>query len=266
VEIAVLDEADRMLDMGFLPDIRMIFNQLPQRRQTLLFSATLPAPVEALSLDFQREPQLIEVARQQPPASIEQVLYPVEKHLKTALLLHLLKQDESMGAVLVFTETRDETDILASKLRAGNVPVALMHGDKNQREREQALQKFRDHAVRVLVATNVAARGLDIEGITHIVNYDMPQSVDDYVHRIGRTARGDAAGHAYTFVAFADEGMVRRIESALERTLPRRRAEGFNYDVPTPSWAKPSAEELIEQLTRPTGIADRFRRMMGRRR
>ncbi len=142
-----------------------------------------------------------------------------------------------------------------------------MHGDRGQREREEALQQLRDKSARVLVATDVAARGLDIADISHIVNYDMPQSVDDYVHRIGRTARGDAAGEAYSLVTFADEGMAMRIESVLEMSIePRREVEDFDYDVPTPSWAKPSTDELVERLTRPKSLADRFRHMMGGRR
>nr|MBA3534334.1 ATP-dependent helicase [Ardenticatenales bacterium] len=188
----------------------------------------------------------------------------VERHLKTPLLVYLLQKDPSMNSVLVFTETKIEADVLARKLREADIRVGLMHGDRSQREREEALHSLRTGTVRALVATDVAARGLDINDISHVVNYDIPQTVDSYVHRIGRTARGDAEGKAYTLVSSADESMVKRIESALERKLPRTLAEGFDYDVPTPSWAKPSSDEIIEGLNQPKGLADRFRRMIRR--
>lgn len=266
VETVVLDEADRMLDMGFLPDVRKILNRVPGNRQTMMFSATMPQAVQSLSLDFQRDPVMIEVARQLPPSQIDQKLYPVERHLKIPLLEHLMKADIGMRSVMIFTETKAEADIVHRKLTELGFDPAIMHGDINQRERERALEQLRSGKVRMLVATNVAARGLDIQDVTHVINYEVPQTVDDYVHRIGRTARGEGTeGTAMTFMSSGDDGMIKRIESALERTLPRVYAEGFNYDVPTPSWAKPSADDIAESLTKPKNLAERFKHMMRRR-
>jgi ATP-dependent RNA helicase RhlE len=245
-----------MLDMGFLDEVRAILRKVPRERQTLLFGATLPPAIERLSKELQNDPTILEVARQKPPDAIEQVLFPVERHLKTPLLTYLLKNEEELESVLIFTETKRDSAIVARQLREAGFGVALMHGDRKQQEREDALERLKSGAVRILVATNVAARGLDIDDISHVVNYDMPNTVDEYVHRIGRTARAHAEGRAYSFISIEDQAIVARIESALERVLPRRLAEGFDYDVPTPSWAKPSADAVASALTRPKGRAD----------
>jgi len=264
VGIVVLDEADRMLDMGFLPDVREILRHVPDERQTLLFGATLPPPIESLSLQFQRDPVLVEVARRLPPDTIDQKLFPVGKHLKLPLLVHLLTNDPDLRRVLVFTERRSEADVVARRLQDAGLKVAVMHGDRSQRDRERSLRQLRSGEVQALVATNVAARGLDIEDVSHVVSYDVPQTVDEYVHRIGRTARADASGNAYTFIAPGDEWMVRRIESALERELPRVVVEDFDYDVPTPSWAQPSADDVARSLEKPSSAAEVSRRMRRR--
>jgi len=266
IQMLVLDEADRMLDMGFLPDVRTILRHLPAERQTLFFSATMPPEVESLSMEFQRQPLAVEIARRMPPAQIEQVLYPLEgRHLKVPLLVHLLRSDPEMTSVLVFTERKVDADVLARQLRQGGVKVALMHGDRRQSDRERALQALGTGAVRALVATDIAARGLDIADISHVVNYDCPDTVDEYVHRIGRTARAEAKGKAYTFVTLADEAIVARIEAALGRALPRAQAEGFDYDVPVPTWAKPSARDVMAMLDRDQSVVDRLRGLARRR-
>jgi ATP-dependent RNA helicase RhlE len=260
LQILVLDEADRMLDMGFFPDIQQIVRQTPRQRQTMLFSATIPPAISSLARQFQRDPVNIEIDMAQPPEAIQQALYPVPKHLKIQLLLAILEQME-INSMLVFTRTKQDADMVARQLRQARIDVACIHGDFRQRDRISALEGFRSGKHQVLVATNIAARGLDVEGISHVINYNVPEHPEDYVHRIGRTARAEAEGDAITLVTPDDEPLIYRIEHLLDRKIERKTLPGFDYDVPTPSWAKPSAEALMRRVTQSQSLADRWRSM-----
>jgi ATP-dependent RNA helicase RhlE len=225
-----------MLDMGFLPDITAIVQQLPKQRQTLMFSATLSKEIESLTHKFQQTPKLIQIGRRANPAeTVTQLIYEIPQHLKTTLLLHLL-QDPKMDMVLVFSRMKHNADRVARQLEQRGVRCATLHSNRSQSQRLRALKDFKDGVVRVLVATDIAARGIDVDGISHVVNYDFPMHPEDYVHRIGRTGRAHAVGDAISFVTSEDHGELRALERFIGRGIVRKKAEGFNYSQAAPAF------------------------------
>ena len=240
IQHLVLDEADRMLDMGFLPAIRDVVRQLPRRRQTLLFSATLSREIEAVTREFLQSPQSVEIGRRSNPAeTVAQSVYEVPRHLKPAMLQHLLR-DPALEMVLVFTQMKHGADRIARRLEQNGIRTATLHSNRSQNQRLRALSEFKAGVVRVLVATDIAARGIDVDGISHVVNFDFPPAPEDYVHRIGRTGRANAVGDAISLVSPDESNDLRALERFIHRTLPRKQLEGFDYSAAAPAFAADS--------------------------
>jgi len=247
VEILVLDEADRLLDMGFRPAIQQIVQKLPARRQTLLFSATFDGELELLAGQALRQPARFAVGTERPATTVAHALYPVPQHLKSSFLLQLLG-DTQPASAMIFTRTKHRADRVTEKLRQAGFPAAALHANKSQGQRKQALDGFRAGTIKLLVATDIASRGLDIAEVSHVINFDMPGTATDYIHRIGRTGRASRTGEAFTLVLPEDQDTIRDVERSLGAAIERRKVESFDYTAaPAPRPAAPGRPQSTRQ-------------------
>ena len=260
VEIFVLDEADRLLDMGFIPDIKRILKYVPPRRQTLMFSATMPPDIRRLSRDVLTNPVTVQIGREAPAANVSHVLFPVERHLKTSLLKAMLRETGD-GTVLVFTRTRVSTSRIGQQLKRAGFKATSLEGSMTQSSRQAALDGFREGKYRVLVATDVAARGIDVDDISHVFNYDLPDNLEDYIHRVGRTGRANKTGEAWSIVTGEDGATIEAFEGELEVELVARELDNFDYNAsPPPAHRHSRSPRSHQSKGRRHSTSDRGRR------
>ena len=254
VETLVLDEADRMFDMGFLPSVRRIIKHIPDHRQTLLFAATFPQEIERLAAQNLTHPQRINHGLNQPVHTVMHALFPVPQHLKTQMVLALLNKTNT-DSVLIFARTKHRAKRLAEQIERASYKVTSLHGNRSQSQRQMALNGFKDGAYQIMVATDIAARGIDVESISHVINYDMPDTADAYVHRIGRTGRAQRTGDAFTLVTPEDNAMIRTLEKIMHQPLKQNKLEGFDYAAP----ATPKQNTVLLESHHRTSTQQRIR-------